>query len=144
MACDRLELQMLQSIRSFILNPDTPTSSFPVSESPDTKLLEGEEILHDGGRITIVKVEREADQSFGYQVMTTHIVVTADDRSILDTLSTRLLAASEQTPIVLDVEDVIQLHAIGPGTPVSPAWDYDENPEGPKERRRLWIATANK
>ena len=144
LALDHLELQMLQSVRSFIRNPDTPTSSFPVSENPDTKQLEGKVIQHDGGRITIVKVEREADHSTGYQKMTTRIVVTADDRSILDTLTARLLLASEQAPIALDVEDDTQLHAIGPDTIVAHEWDYEQYPEGPPERRRLWIATAGK
>ena len=31
-----------------------------------------------------------------------------------------------------------------PAEPVADAWDYEAKPEGPPERRRLWIACATK
>ena len=72
-------------------------------------------------------------------------MVTAD-RPALDTFVAHLQAASDAAPVQLqvDFEEQPYVRVTAPAEPVADAWDYEAKPEGPPERRRLWIACATK
>ena len=147
LALDRLELQMLECLRTFDRFPDTPTTAFLVFDDQfqvNPAQLEGKVV----GGVTIARVERGEwfQHPYGYQLRAPARVVVTADRPALDTFVAHLRSASDAAPVQLQVDDEVQpyVEVTAPAEPVADAWDYEAKPEGPPERRRLWIACATK
>ena len=71
------------------------------------------------------------------------VVLSAEDRPVLDRLKTHLSAPSTLTVTTRSRDEKEQLTVEAVEEPTD-GWDYAQSPEGPPERRRLWIACATK
>ena len=125
LALDRLELQMLECLRTFGRFPDTLTTAFLVPDDQfqvNPAQLEGKVV--EG--VTIARVEQgELYHHLGYQLRAPARVVVTADRSALDTFVAHLQAASDAAPVQLQVDDEEQPHVrvTAPAEPVADAWD---------------------
>eukprot|EP00966_Prymnesium_polylepis_P336695 7391705-Prymnesium_polylepis.2 len=139
----RLELHMIQCIRTFERYPDTPTMKLSVQLIDEPLRLEGvvlnlgsDELYQD---VTIKIARVEIDQE---DAGVLHVILTTADIGHLELLKGDKLT-STQLPVDLVATDAITLKIMAVDDPVG-SWDYTQSPEGPKERRRLWIACATK
>ena len=145
LATSRLELHMIQCIRTFQRYPDTPTMKLSVQQIDEPLRLEGvilnlgSDELYQGVTIKIARVQEDEEDAG-----VLHVILTADDFDHLELVKgDKLAGASTQLPVDLVATDAITLKVMAADDPVG-SWDYTQSPEGPKERRRLWIACATK
>ena len=136
---------MIQCIRTFQRYPDTPTMKLSVQQIDEPLRLEGvilnlgSDELYQGVTIKIARVQEDEEDAG-----VLHVILTADDVGHLKLhKSDKLTGASTQLPVDLVATDAITLKVMAADDPVG-SWDYTQSPEGPKERRRLWIACATK
>ena len=100
LALARLELQLIQCIRSFTQNPDTPTMAIPVAadHSADAMRLEGKAVVLTGGEFSrprsLAQLRRELDAMQGDAVVNQDVL--ARMRAAADQLDEGAFSESDQ------------------------------------------------